>query len=556
MSSAYERERLARIRANEAFLAELDVAEDQGALQQRRAASRPAKTPTRKRARKPAESPALVRRSARQRGEEADSLYVMSTSGGKVTVGSLPSTMTKKEADPATYEYNLNTTGAGPVRQRTRFEEQVLDLGLDSEDMSKSGEEFLKALAARASAAAAATTAAAKAAGSPPESPETTSPTTTTRRATRASQRARGRPGTAAKPTAVKEEPANAAASADGGDCEPSALDLSLAKRLAKLSCSTSVKLTPSRVYSVAFCGSAPLVCLGDRDGNLGLHTWDAEDPEALEATLTFRPHVSTINVIQFAGNTLYTLSYDGTIRSMDLTRPGKFSLTFSTAQADLEGGSWLQHGQLSHDHKTLVLGDSSGTVLCVPVGDSKPAWRFTAHDKKVQTVSLDSSGRYLCTASLDRSIKLWDIRKPTPKSSIATFEDTHSVSSCVFNGTGTRMVAVGMSNKLHLFGDPATMSGGELKPTHSVRHDNRTGRYLAVFHAAWDPKDSEAFAVGSMLQPRRVEVFGVSPAGRMSLAMNLAGDALNSVQSRNAFHPTLDIIACANASGRLHLFR
>jgi hypothetical protein len=34
-----------------------------------------------------------------------------------------------------------------------------------------------------------------------------------------------------------------------------------------------------------------------------------------------------------------------------------------------------------------------------------------------------------------------------------------------------------------------------------------------------------------------------------------LHGPSLASVQSRNCFHPYLDVVVCANSSGRVHVF-
>ena len=109
-----------------------------------------------------------------------------------------------------------------------------------------------------------------------------------------------------------------------------------------------------------------------------------------------------------------------------------------------------------------------------------------------------------------------------------------------------------------------------------SLDHDNKTGRYLPVFHAAWDPKCHDAFICGSMTQPRIVEVFSTAaikgaaaffaPSKRDKKAMALGckrvgvlgdgGDYLASVQSRSAFHPFLDVVVCGNASGRVHIFK
>ena len=96
---------------------------------------------------------------------------------------------------------------------------------------------------------------------------------------------------------------------------------------------------------------------------------------------------------------------------------------------------------------------------------------------------------------------------------------------------------------------------------THRL-HDNHTGRWLSTFRPTWDAKSPHSFILGSMVKPRCVEVFDItrsnsgSAAGAISSPLILRSDFLASVVSRNAAHPTRDIIACANSSGRVHIFR
>jgi WD40 repeat protein len=327
-----------------------------------------------------------------------------------------------------------------------------------------------------------------------------------------------------------------------------------LVTRFASLSCGESHKLVPERAYSVALWDQ--LCAVGDKEGNVGV----ARIGGTVEST-AFRPHVGTVNVLTFGHGSLFSFSYDGTVRRMPLARPGEFLMAFATGKAESNGDDvWLQHGAVvGSDCGTAWLAFSDGTVLCRDLAADRELWSFAAHDKKVQTVSLSPDQRYLATASLDRSVKLWDLRKAQSGKSAAksallgTFEDANSINSCSFNAGGSKLLAVGQSQRLHLFASPQVCSGGQLKPAHSLAHDNRTGRYLAVFHAAWDPRDDDAFVCGSMLQPRRIELFNAKD--KIKLVLNLAGDGLSSVCSRNAFHPTLDIVAGVNASGRLHLF-
>ena len=156
--------------------------------------------------------------------------------------------------------------------------------------------------------------------------------------------------------------------------------------------------------------------------------------------------------------------------------------------------------------------------------------------------------------------MKLWDARKlgrGKKAAPLATLLEPgeRSVNSANFSPGGDRIVSVTQSNHLRLYVD-AHKATGDVAPTHSVRHDNKTGRYLAVFHSQWDPKTEHSFVVGSMMKPRQVEVY-TTEKGRLRRIMSLQNpEWLGSVQSRCAFHPRNDALVCANSSGRVHVFR
>lgn len=84
-------------------------------------------------------------------------------------------------------------------------------------------------------------------------------------------------------------------------------------------------------------------------------------------------------------------------------------------------------------------------------------------------------------------------------------------------------------------------------------RHNNNTGRWLTRFRAIWDPKQEHCFLVGSMAQPRRIEVF--QDTGKL-LHSFCNVDCLGSVCSINVVHPSQNILVGGNSSGRLHVFK
>jgi len=333
--------------------------------------------------------------------------------------------------------------------------------------------------------------------------------------------------------------------------------ELDYAADLSKLECRNAVKIIPNRGYSVKFHPDLPLCVAGDRDGHIGMLRIpeNSEDEYSDNALLEYRPHASTVNNLDFVDTKLFSFSYDGSVRKMDLNHPGKFELIYGSK---MEANVWSQYGILSPDRKQTIVTFSDGSVVCTDLEAKKAAWNFRPHEKKVQTVSMDRNSRFICTASLDRTICLWDVRKlgsnvkkPSP---ICTFNDDYSVNACFFDGTGTKLVSCGQSDRIFLF-ENAHKSGETLEPTHSIKHNNKTGRYLSVFHPSWDMKNTGCFLMGSLATPRRVEVFSTEK-GKIKLLMNLQGSAIGSVHSRNSFHPSANLIACLNSSGKLTIFR
>merc|ERR1712146_69999 len=164
----------------------------------------------------------------------------------------------------------------------------------------------------------------------------------------------------------------------------------------------------------------------------------------------------------------------------------------------------------------------------------------------------------YLLTAGNARCCRIWDVRKVCKP--VCTLEDSRSVNSAHWSPTGQGIVSVTQANYLRIYQDAEQLSGDVPESAAcNVRHDNQTGRYLTVFQAQWDPKQENAFVVGSMARPRQIEVYSCrwdkkKPACHRVMSLQ-DPDFLSSVQSRNAFHPNRDLVG-GNASGRCVVFR
>lgn len=504
--SEYELFRLENVRRNQEELRRLGIADavSEAKISSGVKASSRGIKPQTKRAKKtlPVEPP---RRSSRVKGETAQQLYVTSERAGKVSVAGLPSAMLKISEEAAQ---------AGEEDDKSRHRLPDEELSLESTCCTEeSGAEFLSSLVKLSAAA-------------------------------------------------QQEKDTAQTLSAD---------TLAYAERMSRLRISEAgvSKVTHSRIYSIAAHPSTTniVVAAGDKEGNIGLWNMDDSTGEN-DGVVGYTPHTATVNQLQFhpaRPSKLYTTSYDGTVRCLDVEK-GCFDFVYGVQSSR---DSWLQCSTLGAGNaaEVLYLGDSDGDASAIDLRTQKPIWEVELHDKKVQTIHGNPvHTNYLCSASLDRCCKIWDIRKMGSKrrpAPVATLLDHRSVNNAEFSPDGGCLLSAGQANCIRLYYDAHQLSGvvEDSGASRSIHHDNQTGRYLAVFHAKWDPKTTNSFVIGSMAKPRQVEVFSTARAesgkkAQCTRIASLQGDELSSVQSRNCFHPRLDAVICGNASGRVHVFR
>uniref|UniRef100_K3W540 WD repeat-containing protein 76 n=1 Tax=Globisporangium ultimum (strain ATCC 200006 / CBS 805.95 / DAOM BR144) TaxID=431595 RepID=K3W540_GLOUD len=324
-----------------------------------------------------------------------------------------------------------------------------------------------------------------------------------------------------------------------------------------QLSSEDIVKATEERIYSIVFHSRQDklVVATGDKRGNLSL--WSADEPsDAEDVVVMYRPHTLPITQLHFApedSTKLVSASFDGSIREFDL-KAGAFSELYGT-QDDVGITSMT----LDIEHNAYLISCDDGHVCSVDRRESqKNASRFLLHEKKINTVHQHPEFRFcLATASLDRTVCLWDSRKLSKSNNkpLVTMPHERSVNCAYFSPTGDHLVTVGLDNYVNLFntGDAKHHDAHSVAPTLAIPHNNQTGRWLTKLHATWDPKHKDRFVIGCMQQPRRIQLF---KATRKNPIQELTSEYFNSVHSINVFHPTLDAICGGNSSGRLSLWR
>jgi len=339
-------------------------------------------------------------------------------------------------------------------------------------------------------------------------------------------------------------------------------------------------KVVPDRIYAVAFHPSPHRVvaAAGDKQGHVGIWNVDAASNEdGTNGVHLFRPHNRVVSNVEWtsSGDRLLSSSYDGSIRMFDVQKE-VFIENFATYDSSdeykgklgygLHEGRkfWVQYSCVDHRNENcLFLSTSMGNVIHADLREKgKITFNQQLSEKKINSVSLHKNGNTMATCGLDCTVQLWDIRKFTESSSrsppvnLSTMRSTKSINSAFFSPSGKYLLTTNMSDTLDIITDAHTHSGIIKSPTHRIRHNNRTGRWLSTFMAQWHPSDEEdIFLVGSMQQPRTLEIFDGSVG---KLVRGIQGDALTAVVSRCCFHPSSDhlIAMGGNSSGRVNIFR
>ncbi|KAM9422471.1 WD repeat-containing protein 76 isoform 7-T12 [Salvelinus alpinus] len=311
------------------------------------------------------------------------------------------------------------------------------------------------------------------------------------------------------------------------------------------------VKVVKSRICSVAFhpCSSRLLMAAGDKLGGVGL--WNLDSDMGDEGVLLFEPHVRPVACMAFSRShptDLLTLSYDGTLRSTDVEKA-----VFDEVYRIKDGLRTFDF--LSHDCSTLVTGDWYGDVAIVDrrtPGTSHESLH-SLDTKTVRCVHVHPVQKQYIMVAENSIVSIYDARCLKASSSEPVsqlYGHSKSISSAYFSpGTGNRVVTTCLDNNIRIYDTSELTSRAPLLT--SIQHNLYTGRWLSKLQAMWDPKRDDCFVVGSMQQPRRVQVFHESG----QLQHSFQDPEMTTVLSVTAFHPTRNALLGGNASGRLYVF-
>ncbi|KAF3925294.1 hypothetical protein ABW20_dc0107395 [Dactylellina cionopaga] len=341
------------------------------------------------------------------------------------------------------------------------------------------------------------------------------------------------------------------------------------------------IKIVPERIYCMAFhpVTSKQLVFAGDKLGNLGI--FDAsnplpnpdynadEDDEAyshIPNVSTFKLHarsISTLFVEPNSAESLYSTSYDGSIRKLDLVAHKSDEVFAAGDPKEGFGNDVGISGLDFYDSNIIYFSTLEGHIGRKDLREKSPAKIWECHEKKIGGFTLNPRNPYLAaTASLDRTMKIWDLRKIIGKGDaakphmVAEHESRLSVSSAVWSSNG-KVATTGYDDTVKVFDfeDSKKWKEGhkidDVEPAAVIKHNNQVGRWVTILRAQWQqsPTGLQKFCIGNM--NRFVDIY--TETGEQ--LAQLGGELVTAVPAVAMFHPTQDWIVGGTASGKVCLW-
>ncbi|EGX96503.1 WD repeat containing protein [Cordyceps militaris CM01] len=338
------------------------------------------------------------------------------------------------------------------------------------------------------------------------------------------------------------------------------------------------IKITPQRVYAMGFhpIEDKPIIFAGDKEGAMGVFDGsqiapevdDDEDADVGDPVISaFKTHARTITSFVFShtdANAVFSSSYDSSIRKMDLEK-GISTQIFAPQDPD-EDMPLSALDVAASEPNMLYFSTLDGSVGRYDIRAPRSEEIWTLSEQKIGGFSLHPlQPHLLATASLDRTVKIWDLRKVTGKGDLrhpallGEHASRLSVSHASWSAGGQLATSsYDDTIKIYNFADAGKWSpgqdidGSKLEPAQIIKHNNQTGRWVTILKPQWQlrPKDGhQKFAIGNM--NRFVDIF----AADGSQLAQLGGDGITAVPAVAHCHPSMDWVAGGNGSGKLCLW-
>ncbi|XP_030056749.1 DNA damage-binding protein 2 isoform X2 [Microcaecilia unicolor] len=222
-------------------------------------------------------------------------------------------------------------------------------------------------------------------------------------------------------------------------------------------------------------------VAVGSKGGDIILWDYEVLNKTCFISGMGAGGSITGMKFNPFNANQLYTSSVSGTTTLQDFTGNNICVFT-STDNWDF----WYCSVDVSAARRTVVTGDNVGNVVLLST-EGKEIWNLKLHKKKVTYVEFNTHCDWLlATASVDQTVKLWDLRNIKDKSSfLHTLPHEKGVNAAYFSPLdGAKLLTTDQHSEIRIYS-----SSNWSKPQHVIPHPHRQFQHLTPVKATWHPR-------------------------------------------------------------------
>ncbi|XP_027561047.1 DNA damage-binding protein 2 isoform X1 [Neopelma chrysocephalum] len=197
----------------------------------------------------------------------------------------------------------------------------------------------------------------------------------------------------------------------------------------------------------------------------------------------------------------LYVASGDGTLSLQDLESRAVqvISRAPDCGHEHHNVCCWYCSVDVSASCRAVVTGDNVGNVVLLSTSGEE-IWKLKLHRKKVTHVEFNSRCEWLlATASVDQTVKIWDLRNIKNKMSfLHVLPHEKPVNAAYFSPTdGAKLLSTDQRNEIRVYS-----SSDWTKPQHLIPHPHRHFQHLTPIKATWHPR-YDLIVVGRYPDPK-----------------------------------------------------
>ncbi|TMS05184.1 DNA damage-binding protein 2 [Larimichthys crocea] len=279
-------------------------------------------------------------------------------------------------------------------------------------------------------------------------------------------------------------------------------------------------------------------LAVGSKGGDLYL--WDFKAPAKKTFIQGMGPgdSLTDMKFNQLNPTQLFTSSMGG------MTALRDFSGTTLTVFASTDTlNYWYCCLDVSVSRQMLVTGDNMGQLVLLGL-DGQKIFSDKLHKAKVTHAEFNSRCDWLlATASVDHTVKLWDLRNIKDKKSfLHELPHERAVNSAYFNPTDcSKLLTTDQYDEIRVYS-----SSDWSKPQHIIQHPHRQFQHLTPIKATWHPVYDLIVAgryPDSRVCPGDQRTIDIFDSNTAELVCQLQDPAVPGIKSVNKFNPMGDVI-------------